>query len=147
MASFLKYVDLYLTSEWGRFYLGHSVEDCLLGCSVMLSGRSVPTFQSCLLPPSSRAIAQDDRGGKHLWNTCPNSPTIQKTVIYIHASVRTWNVTSDGHFSPSSVKVDYDTLYIQFGWQMHTEFWLQPYYTGYCWIPNCMRCIFNMTLR
>jgi hypothetical protein len=25
MASFLKYVDLYLTSEWGRFYMGHSV--------------------------------------------------------------------------------------------------------------------------
>jgi hypothetical protein len=25
MGSFLKYVDLYLTSEWGRFYLGHSV--------------------------------------------------------------------------------------------------------------------------
>jgi hypothetical protein len=26
MASFLKYVDLYLTSEWGRFYMGHSVD-------------------------------------------------------------------------------------------------------------------------
>jgi hypothetical protein len=25
MASFLKYVDLYLTSEWGRFYMGHSL--------------------------------------------------------------------------------------------------------------------------
>jgi hypothetical protein len=25
MASFLKYIDLYLTSEWGRFYVGHSV--------------------------------------------------------------------------------------------------------------------------
>jgi hypothetical protein len=25
MASFLKYVDLYLTSERGRFYVGHSV--------------------------------------------------------------------------------------------------------------------------
>jgi hypothetical protein len=25
MASFLKYVDLYLTNEWGRFYIGHSV--------------------------------------------------------------------------------------------------------------------------
>jgi hypothetical protein len=25
MASFLRYVDLYLTSEWGRFYVGHSV--------------------------------------------------------------------------------------------------------------------------
>jgi hypothetical protein len=25
MASFLKYVDLYLTSEWGRFYMGHPV--------------------------------------------------------------------------------------------------------------------------
>jgi hypothetical protein len=25
MASFLKYVDLYLTSEWSRFYAGHPV--------------------------------------------------------------------------------------------------------------------------
>jgi hypothetical protein len=25
MASFLKYVDLYLMSEWDRFYVGHSV--------------------------------------------------------------------------------------------------------------------------
>jgi hypothetical protein len=25
MASFLKYVDLYLTSAWGRFYVGHPV--------------------------------------------------------------------------------------------------------------------------
>jgi hypothetical protein len=25
MTSFLKYVDLYLTSEWGRFYVGHSL--------------------------------------------------------------------------------------------------------------------------
>jgi hypothetical protein len=25
MASFLKYVDLYLTSEWGRFYVGQPV--------------------------------------------------------------------------------------------------------------------------
>jgi hypothetical protein len=25
MASFLKYLELYLTSEWGRFYVGHSV--------------------------------------------------------------------------------------------------------------------------
>jgi hypothetical protein len=25
MASFLKYVDLYLTSEWGWLYVGHSV--------------------------------------------------------------------------------------------------------------------------
>jgi hypothetical protein len=25
MASFLKYVDLHLTSEWGRFYVGHIV--------------------------------------------------------------------------------------------------------------------------
>jgi hypothetical protein len=27
MASFLKYVNLYLTSEWGRFHVGHSVVD------------------------------------------------------------------------------------------------------------------------
>jgi hypothetical protein len=25
MASFLKYVDLYLTSEWDRFYVGHPI--------------------------------------------------------------------------------------------------------------------------
>jgi sugar phosphate isomerase/epimerase len=26
MASFLKYVGFYLTSEWGRFYVGHPIE-------------------------------------------------------------------------------------------------------------------------
>jgi hypothetical protein len=26
MASFLKYVYLHLTSEWGRFYVGHPVD-------------------------------------------------------------------------------------------------------------------------
>jgi hypothetical protein len=25
MASFLKYVELHLTSEWGQFHVGHSV--------------------------------------------------------------------------------------------------------------------------
>jgi hypothetical protein len=25
MASFLRYVDLYLTSQWGRFYIGHPI--------------------------------------------------------------------------------------------------------------------------
>jgi hypothetical protein len=25
MASFLKYADLYLTNEWGRFYVGYSI--------------------------------------------------------------------------------------------------------------------------
>jgi hypothetical protein len=25
MASFLKYIDLYLMSEWGRIYVGHPV--------------------------------------------------------------------------------------------------------------------------
>jgi hypothetical protein len=36
MASFLKYVDLYLTSEWGRFCVGHlymyNVVNVLRGC-------------------------------------------------------------------------------------------------------------------
>jgi hypothetical protein len=26
ITSFLKYVGLYLTSEWGRFYVGHPVQ-------------------------------------------------------------------------------------------------------------------------
>jgi hypothetical protein len=31
MASFLRYVDLYLTSEWGRFYVGYSiVQSCII---------------------------------------------------------------------------------------------------------------------
>jgi hypothetical protein len=28
-------------------------DDCILGCCAMWSGRSLPTFQRCLLPPSS----------------------------------------------------------------------------------------------
>jgi hypothetical protein len=29
-------------------------DDCLLGCCTVLSGRILPMFQRCLLPPSSR---------------------------------------------------------------------------------------------
>jgi hypothetical protein len=36
MASFLKYVDLYLTSERGRFYVGHSVYYVLIYVSLLL---------------------------------------------------------------------------------------------------------------
>jgi hypothetical protein len=25
MTAFLRYIDLYLTNEWGRFYVGHSI--------------------------------------------------------------------------------------------------------------------------
>jgi hypothetical protein len=32
MASFLEYVDLYLTSEWGRFYVRHPVFQVLAVC-------------------------------------------------------------------------------------------------------------------
>jgi hypothetical protein len=38
-------------------------DGCLLGCCAMQPGRSLPTFQRCLLPPSS---GQYDGGGKHL---------------------------------------------------------------------------------
>jgi hypothetical protein len=34
-----------------------SEDDCLLGCCAAWSGRSLPTFQRCLLPPSSGLIA------------------------------------------------------------------------------------------
>jgi hypothetical protein len=36
---------------------GNSGDDCLLGCSAVLSGRILPTFQRCLLPPLSRRSA------------------------------------------------------------------------------------------
>jgi hypothetical protein len=45
MASFLKYVDLYLTSEWGRFYVGHSV---------FVHSESLTLFPSILAKPSKR---------------------------------------------------------------------------------------------
>jgi hypothetical protein len=35
-------------------------DDCLLGCCAVYSGRRLPTFQRCLLPPSS------GRSSKHL---------------------------------------------------------------------------------
>jgi hypothetical protein len=35
MASFLKYVDLYLMSEWGRFYVGHANQSHVVTLSVM----------------------------------------------------------------------------------------------------------------
>jgi hypothetical protein len=43
------------------------VEDCcLLGCSTVYSGRSLPTFQRSLLPPSSGRHRPDDGGSKDL---------------------------------------------------------------------------------
>jgi hypothetical protein len=49
MASYLKYVDLYLTSEWGRFYVGHPVDyDAFLFGSlwVGLEEKSLPTLSA-----------------------------------------------------------------------------------------------------
>jgi hypothetical protein len=37
---------------WGS-HAGEYEDGCLLGCSAVLSGRSLPTFQRSLLPPSS----------------------------------------------------------------------------------------------
>jgi hypothetical protein len=46
---------------------------CLLACSTVQSGESLPTFQRCLLPPSSgRQIIAHHRlyvgGSEHFWN-------------------------------------------------------------------------------
>jgi hypothetical protein len=67
MASFLKYVDLYLMSEWDRFYMGHPVQLMMiineyksnshLSCLSIVRGhsrnlqRSVPPVPSGLSPP------------------------------------------------------------------------------------------------
>jgi hypothetical protein len=41
---------------------------CLLGLCTVQSGRSSPTFQRCLLTPSSGSHRPDVGGSKHLWN-------------------------------------------------------------------------------
>jgi hypothetical protein len=43
MAFFLKYVDLYLTSEWRWFYVGHSVY-------IPSPNRCLQILYSCLIP-------------------------------------------------------------------------------------------------
>jgi hypothetical protein len=58
-------------SIWGS-HGGEYEDGCLLGCSTVQSGRSLPTFQSSLLPPSSGrwwAIGDrpDDGDSKDFW--------------------------------------------------------------------------------
>jgi hypothetical protein len=47
---------------------GSEYEDgCLLDCCAMYSDRSLPTFQRCLLPPSSgHAVNQKTKHGDHM---------------------------------------------------------------------------------
>jgi hypothetical protein len=45
-------VQNYVSRIWGS-HGGEYEEGCLLGCSTVKSGRSLPTFQRSLLPPSS----------------------------------------------------------------------------------------------
>jgi hypothetical protein len=49
----------------------------------VVSGTSLPTFQKCLLPPSS---------GNECTSTSLHGATSQKTVIFILAAMRTWNL-------------------------------------------------------
>jgi hypothetical protein len=44
---------IHLSRIWGS-HGGEYEDGCLLGCSTVLSGRSLPAFQRTLLPPSSR---------------------------------------------------------------------------------------------
>jgi hypothetical protein len=53
-----------LDSEISGSHSGEYKDGCLLGCCAVWSGRSLPTFQRCLLPPSSGR----EWGSKHLWN-------------------------------------------------------------------------------
>jgi hypothetical protein len=51
--------QLELSRIWG--YHGGEYEDgCLLGCSAVQSGRSLPTFQRSLLPPSPGYCSQEE---------------------------------------------------------------------------------------
>jgi hypothetical protein len=59
--------------------------NCLLVCCTVYSGRRLPTFQRCLLHPSS---------GRFWTSTRLHGATSQKTVIFILAAVRIWNLTN-----------------------------------------------------
>jgi hypothetical protein len=72
----------------------NSKEDCILGYCAVWSGRSLPTFQRCLLPPSSGRwglIASTSETSVNFYQT--HGATSQKTAIFILAAVRTWNFT------------------------------------------------------
>jgi hypothetical protein len=49
MSSVRKYVDLYLTSEWGRFYVGHPVVYCQY-CHVFMIMRTMRTAMYLCFP-------------------------------------------------------------------------------------------------
>jgi hypothetical protein len=62
-ASKIRRRSLSLSGIWGSH--GSEYEnECLLGCCTLWSGRSLPTFQRCLLPPSS---GRSWWRNKHLW--------------------------------------------------------------------------------
>jgi hypothetical protein len=63
MASFLKYVDLYLTSKWSRFYVGHSVSarvdpSAVRSCRGQKSWVCQYACTSCIQPQHSRGYTQ-----------------------------------------------------------------------------------------
>jgi hypothetical protein len=77
------------SSQWrARCWWIHFKDGCIQGCCAVYSGRSVPTFRRCLLPPSSGQSSSS----KHLWNVDklqPGGATTQKTAVFILDAVRT----------------------------------------------------------
>jgi hypothetical protein len=70
-----------------RSKISHSDEcedDCLLGCCDMQSGRSLPTFQSCVLPLSRSC---DVGGVTHLCNVGKLLPGVTQKAAHINAGV------------------------------------------------------------
>jgi hypothetical protein len=58
--------ELFCLCDISGSQCGESEDDCLLGCYIVCSGRCLPTFQTCLLPPSSYAQRPDNKGSKHV---------------------------------------------------------------------------------
>jgi hypothetical protein len=52
---------IFTNYAWKIFRSTYYLGSCLLGCSAMYSGRSLPTFQRTLLPPSSESHLRTNR--------------------------------------------------------------------------------------
>jgi hypothetical protein len=90
---------VFLLGEISGSHGGEHEDGCLLGCCAMQSGRSLPTFQRCLLPPSSGYSTLSLCVTANVFGTCWCSKRLRKSCewfVYLGASPphrsRNWDV-------------------------------------------------------
>jgi hypothetical protein len=99
IASFLKYVDLYLTSEWGRFYVGHPVlsheaQNALTATDLQPS--KPPTNSYYYTDSFCYSIIAHHQGGDLIIARMKLAASTSKTSVKFHQITRS-NIAEDSH--------------------------------------------------